>query len=535
MADKAEKADWKQRYLQLWHKYSKKQRYIVLGSVLAVLIAIIGVSVWYGSKPDMVPLFTNMETKDAGEVAAKLKEQKVEYQVQEGQKGTTILVPASKVHEARLNLATEGLPRGQKGFEIFDDNKLGVTEFQNKVNYLQALQGELVRTIEQIDAVQKARVHIVLPEDSLYKKNEKPATASIMLMLKPNQQLSKKEIKGIVNLTAHSVQGLQPENITIVDETGKILNDPDELDEKSVGAKTLTQLEMTKKVQDDIQKNLQTLLDQTLGTGRAVARVSVELDFDDKQTDKQTFTPVVDDSGIIRSQQDSNETYNGTSTQPGGAAGVQSNVPGYVAQNGNSNAQYEKKESTKNYEINEEKQKVIASPGSIRRLNVAVLVNDDVTASQQDSLLRSVSSAAGINQDRGDTVSVEALPFSTEAKDKQAAEEQAEKDRQDRIFYAEVAGALLLLALIAGGVMMYRRKKQQEREAAEQAAREAEEERQRLAEERAAAVAAGEVDEDELSEEEQRQLTEKQQLQELIDQKPAEVAMLIKTWLSEDE
>ena len=158
-----------------------------------------------------------------------------------------------------------------------------------------------------------------------------------------------------------------------------------------------------------------------------------------------------------------------------------------------------------------------------------------MTASQQDSLLRSVSSAAGINQDRGDTVSVEALPFSTEAKDKQAAEEQAEKDRQDRIFYAEVAGALLLLALIVGGIMMYRRKKQQEREAAEQAAREAEEERQRLAEERAAAVAAGEVGEEELSEEEQRQLTEKQQLQELINQKPAEVAMLIKTWLSEDE
>ena len=539
MADQAENAEqtgWKDRYLQLWHKYSKKQRYIAIGGLVAILAAIVIGAALYGSKPDMVPLFTNMETKDAGEVAAKLKEQKVNYEVQENKLGTTILVPSDQVHEARLNLSTEGLPRGQKGFEIFDDSKLGVTEFQNKVNYLQALQGELTRTIEQIDAVQKARVHIVLPEDSLYKKNEKPATASIMLMLKPNQTLQKKEIKGIVNLAAHSIQGLQPENITIVDETGKILNDPDELDEQSVGVKTMTQLEMTKKVQDNIQKNVQSLLDQSLGEGRAVARVSVELDFDDATTDTQTFTPVVDDSGIIRSQQDMNETYSGTSTTPGGPAGVESNVPGYVAQNGNSNANYEKKESTKNYEINEEKKKVIASPGSIRRLNVAVLVNDDINATQQDSILRSVSSAAGINADRGDTVSVEPLPFSTEARDRLAAEQQAEKDRQDRIFYAEVGIPLLIIALIVGALLMRRRKKQQEKEAAEEAARLEQEEQERMAEEaRAAAIENGEVDEEELSEEEQRRLTEKQQLMELIDQKPAEVAMLIKTWLSDEE
>ena len=231
-----------------------------------------------------------------------------------------------------------------------------------------------------------------------------------------------------------------------------------------------------------------------------------------------------------------NETYSGTSTTPGGPAGVESNVPGYVAQNGNSNANYEKKESTKNYEINEEKKKVIASPGSIRRLNVAVLVNDDINATQQDSIMRSVSSAAGINADRGDTVSVEPLPFSTEARDRLAAVQQAEKDRQDRIFYAEVGIPLLIIALIVGALLMRRRKKQQEKEAAEEAARLEQEEQERMAEEaRAAAIENGEVDEEELSEEEQRRLTEKQQLMELIDQKPAEVAMLIKTWLSDEE
>lgn len=527
--------DWKERYLALWEKFTKRQRYVMLGSALALLLVILGVSFWYGSKPDMVPLFTGMETKDAGEVAAKLKEGKIEYEIQQTKQGTNILVPSKNVHDARLDLATQGLPRGQKGFEIFDDSKLGVTEFQNKVNYLQALQGELTRTIEQINAVEKARVHIVLPEDSLYKKNEKPATASIMLRLRPNVELTKKEIKGIVNLAAHSIQGLQPENITIVDDSGKILNDPDEDDAQNVTQKTMTQLDMTRKVQDNIQKNVQSLLDQSLGEGRAFARVSVELDFDDRQTDRQTFTPVVDDSGIIRSQQDINETYEGTSNTPGGPAGVESNVPGYVAQEGNANANYEKKESTKNYEINEEKQRTVASPGSIKRLTVAVLVNDDINATQQDSILRSVSSAAGINTDRGDTISVEPLPFSTEAADRRAAEEQAERDRQDRIFYMQVGIPLLILALILGAYLMHRRRKRLEAEAAAEAERLAkEEEERRLAAERAAMVEAGVIEEEELTEDEQRQLTEKQTLQQLIDQKPAEVAMLIKTWLAEE-
>ena len=268
-------ADWKERYLQLWEKTTKRQRYIALGAVVLLLLAIVGASVLYGRKPDLVPLFTDMEAKDAGDVVAKLNEEKVQYEVQETDRGVTVLVSSKDVHAVRLNLATQGLPRGHKGFEIFDDSKLGVTEFQNKVNYLQALQGELTRTIEQIEAVERARVHIVLAEDSLYKKNEKPATASIMLKLRPEQELSKKEIKGIVNLAAHSVQGLLPENITVIDDKGRILNDPEdeEDEEKGVSAKTITQMEMTRKVQKRMEKDVQTLLDQALGAGRAFVRV----------------------------------------------------------------------------------------------------------------------------------------------------------------------------------------------------------------------------------------------------------------------
>ena len=338
-----------------------------------------------------------------------------------------------------------------------------------------------------------------------------------------------------MNLVAHSVQALTPENITIVDESGKILNDPDENNDDGVGQKTLTQMEMTKKVQDNLQKNVQSLLDASLGEGKSFVRISVELDFDQKTTDSQTYTPVVDESGIVRSQQTMSESYAGTSTQPGGPAGTQSNVPGYVEQNNNSQAEYERKENTTNYEVNEEKRKVVASPGSIRRLTVAVLVNDDVTQAQQESILRSVRSAAGINPDRGDTVSVEPLPFSTEARDKKLADEQAERDRLDREFYLQLAAFLLVIALIVGSILMYRRKKRLEQEAIEEQRRQEELERQRLAEERAAQIEAGEVTEEELTEEEQRQLTEMQAIEEMIMHSPEDAAMLIKQWLAGDD
>ena len=539
-------AAWRERFQELWNGYTQRQRYIFLGVIAAILISIFGISFWYGSKPDFVPLYTNLETKDAGDVVNSLKESGVQYQITETKRGSTIYVPATQVHDVRLELATAGLPRGNKGFELFDDSKLGVTEFQNKVNYLQALQGELTRTIEQIDIVQKARLHIVLPEDSLYKKNEKPATASIMLMLKPDAHLTADEVKGIVNLVSHSIQGLTSENVTIVDEAGNILNEESDEDLMKIqrsNLQTLTQIEMTRKVRDHIQDNIQTLLDNSLGEGNAFVRVSVELDFDARSVDRQTFTPVVDESGIIRSQQDISESFNGSSNTPGGPAGTQGNIPEYVSEDKNSNSEYERKESTKNYEINEENQKVISSPGSIRRLTVAVLVNDTVTALQQESLLRVVSSAAGINEERGDTISVEPLPFNTEKRDKQAAEDAAEQERKDRILYMEIGALILLLALIVGGVLMNRRKKQQEREAQEEARRREEErlraeeeERRRIEEEeRAAAIEADRIPEDSLTDEERQQRDEKKAILKLIEEKPADMAMLIKQWLSEDE
>jgi flagellar M-ring protein FliF len=510
-------ADLKEQSLRLWQNLGRKERYMILGSAILIFAIILAWSFWWGGRPDLVPLFTEMEAKDAGEVSAKLKEMKVPYEI--GGNGNAILVPAKDVYRIRLDLASQGLPRGNKGFEIFEQSKFGATEFQNKVNLVQALQGELARTIEQLSEVEKARVHIVLSEDSLYKKNEKPATASIMLKLRNGTQLSKEQVKGIVNLAAHSIQGLKPENITVVDQLAHVLNEENDANGVAGANTTMTQIEMTKKVQDDLQKNLQSLLEQVLGPNKAAARVNVELSFDQHTVDRQVFEPVVDDKGIIRSSQDINETFKGSSPNaPGGVPGTTSNVPGYVTANA-SQSDYEKKEVTRNYEINETKEKVIATPGSIKRLTVAVLVDASINKAQQDSILRTVTSAIGVNAARGDTVSVESITFSTEAADKQRQEELDYENQQKQALWLKIAIAVLAVL----GILYVLRMRNLRREQSEE-----------IGDETAATLDSLPIGEPEMTAQEIQLAEQRKELEKIARTKPEDVAQLIKVWLSEE-
>lgn len=518
--------DLKEQSLRLWQKLSNKHKYMIMGSAAIIFISILAWSYWWGSRPENVPLFTTLEAEDASKVTAKLKEMKVAYEVQTGNNGTVILVPSQDVHKLRLELAGQGLPRGNKGFEIFEQNKFGATEFQNKVQLLQAVQGELTRTIEQMGEVEKARVHIVMSEDSLYKKTEKPATASIMLKLKPQAKLTQQQVKGIVNLVAHSVQGLKPENITVVDSLARVLNDQSESETPPLaGTVALTQFEMTKKVQEDLQKNVQSLLDQTLGTGKAAARVNVELNFDQRTMDRQTFEPVVDDKGIIRSSQDINESYQGNSAAaPGGVPGTTTNIPGYVTNN-NSQSNYEKREAIRNYEINETKEKVVSTPGSIRRLTVAVLVDASLPRAQQESLNKTVASAIGFNSARGDTIAVEPIQFSTELADKQRKEDEEYASQQQREFLMKVGLAALVISIIL--FFVYRR----------YARRRAEEEAallESIALEAQPMADVAETLDDAVDAEEQERVEQRMTVEKFAKSRPEDVAQILKVWLAEE-
>ena len=515
-------AEWKEQSLRLWQNLGKKQRYMILGSAILIFTVVLAWSFWWGGKPDLVPLFTDLEAKDAGEIVGKLKEMKVSHEI--AANGSAIMVQSKDVYRVRLELASQGLPKGNKGFEIFEQSKFGATEFQNKVNLVQALQGELARTIEQMPEVEKARVHIVLSEDSLYKKNEKPATASIMLKLKPSSQLSKDQVKGVVNLVAHSIQGLKAENVTVIDQMAHVLNDPNDNNNNNLaGSATLTQIEMTKKVQEDLQKSLQSLLEQVLGPNKAAARVNVELSFDQRTVDKQVFEPVVDDKGIVRSSQELNEKFKGTSPNPGGVPGTASNIPGYVTNGVTQQSDYEKKEVTRNYEINETKEKVVATPGSVKRLTVAVLVDASLNKAQQDSIAKIVASAIGVNPTRGDTVSVESIAFNTEAIDKQRKDELDYENQQKQMLWLKIALAVLFVLAVLYAVRMASRRRQKEE-----------------------AIANGVVDpefeelepemteEKELSPQEKAREEQRLEVEKIAKAKPEEVAQLIKVWLSEE-
>lgn len=515
-------ADWKEQSLRLWKNLEKKQKYAIIGLASLLFLVILIWSYWWGGRPDNVILFTNLEAKDAGEVVAKLKELKIPYEIQNN--GSTVLVSPQNVLQTRLDLAAEGLPRGNKGFELFEQSKFGVTDFQNKVNLLQAIQGELARTIEQMDEIERARVHIVLPEDSLYKKNEKPATASIMLKIKINKELSKEQVKGIVNLVAHSVQGLKAENITVVDSYARILNEQQSDKEKeALGVATLTHLELTKKVREELEKTVQTLLDQTLGRGKAAARVSVELNFDQKITESQTFAPVVDDKGVLRSSQDVSESYTGTSNAPQGIPGTTTNIPGYVTTNPNSESEYDKKEAVRNYEVNEIKEKVVNAPGAIRRMTVAVLVDSAIPQEQRDSISRTVALAVGINTARGDSIVLEGIPFSTEISDKIRQEEETYAQEQQRLFWLKVILVLLGASAAAYFAIGYRRRLALEKEAQELAAGQVQIDLGDLA-----AIEA------ELSPQEKERQEQQDLIKQLARSKPEEVAQLVKVWIDEE-
>ena len=487
-------AEVKEQFLRLWNNLSKQHKILSIVGTIAVFAAVLGWSYWFGARAEYVPLYTRLETKDAGDIVNKLKEDKVSYEIADN--GSSVLVPKNDVYQVRMNLASAGLPRGKKGFELFEESKFGTTEFQNKVNYLQAVQGELARTIEQIQEIESERVHIVLPEDSLYKKSEKPASASVMLQLRANAALGKPQVDGIVNLVSHSVQDLKPENIVVIDGFAKILNLPeDEGLSKAVAerdnnananaeASKLSKFyfSLTREIQAEMQENVQTLLDNSLGEKRAVARVTVELNFDRRLIDRQTFEPTVEDRGILRSMQEVSENYQGANAQPGGPPGTISNIPGYPAGAQPAQSNYEKKETTRNYEITETKEKIIQQPVSIKRVTVAVFIDEALTQAQQDGIARVVASAAGFNESRGDLVSVERIPFSAAAVSR--VEEQ--EAREEIMRYAIYASPVLVLLLILLGWLLYSRRKR--RKAAMLAA---ETERERIAvEEREAAVQA---------------------------------------------
>ncbi len=413
-----------QRLLEPFMALPPAKRMLVAGVVLASLLAFAAL-IMLANRTDYRPLFTNLSSEDAGDIIKKLKDAKTPYQIT--QDGKVIMVPADKVYDLRLSLASEGLPAGGGvGFEIFDRKNFGMTEFVQKLNYQRALQGELARTISQISGVEQARVHLVIPEKSLFKDEEKPPTASIVLHMKGNRVLTPGEVQGVVHLVAASVEGMSADNVTLLDSRGKILSKGESGAADPTAKMTNTMQETQRAYERNLEERLQSLLDRVVGSGKSVARVSATFDFKQVERVEEKFDP---DTIAVRSEQHLDEKAGGGATASG-VPGVQTNLGRTTAGAGAAASGGSKTDDTMNYEVSRSTSRTVEPVGTLSKLSVAVLVDgkyvtppvvkDGQTATPKyvplspddmqkiDAL---VKGAIGYDATRGDQVSIQNIPF----------------------------------------------------------------------------------------------------------------------------
>jgi flagellar M-ring protein FliF len=358
---------WLQELNSTWQSLSLGQR---AGLILFALLGIgilLGVG-WWATQPDYRVLDADLSPEEAGAITAKLRSLGVDYRLEHG--GTTILVPADRVGQVRLDLAVDGLPtKGGKGLEIFDEPSLGATPFTQHVNYQRALQGELAKTITQIDSVSRARVHIVRPEASPFIREQKPTTASVFLRLKPGATMNRSIAAGIVALVTRSVEGLKPENVTLLDQNGRVLSE-----QSGEMGHVSTQLDYRRSIENHLAFKAEEMLTHALGPGRAIVRVAADVNFQWMKEKKKTFDP---QGKVIASESTTSDKSTTTGSGARGAAGATSNLPGRTSGSGSGSGttKTEGETTTTEFKVSETERETEARPGDVERITIAAMVD----------------------------------------------------------------------------------------------------------------------------------------------------------------
>jgi flagellar M-ring protein FliF len=418
-------AQFLQQVAALIGRLSLGKRITLAALILGTIGGLALLMVWSGGV-DLRPLYSNLDADDAGAVVNRLKEQKIPYRI--GADGRSVFVPSESLHEIRMQLASEGLPQGSGvGFEVFDNTKLGMSEFAQNVNYQRALQGELARTISRIAEVEGCRVHLVMPEKTLFVDQEQPASASVAVRLKHGRRLSQEQINGIVHLVSSSVPRLSPDAITLVDHTGRL--HAGNRGRNAPGALSVDQLDYQAQVEKSLEGRVKSMLDQALGDGRAVVRLACAFDFQRLEKTEEQYLP---DNRVIRSEQSLNENSRNTEPAPAGVPGVRSNTPGAETlappAPGAAAAAYEKQDRTVNYEIGKVVSRIIEPTGKLTRVSVAVMVDGtykqvagkggaverqyvERSAEELQKIEALVKRAVNFDAERGDKVEVVNIPF----------------------------------------------------------------------------------------------------------------------------
>ncbi len=424
-------------WLQRLSALDRAQR-MRLGAGVALLVAAAVAAVVMGRQPDYRVLFSNLGDKDGGAVVAQLSQMNVPYKYSEG--GGAILIPAERVHDVRLRLATQGLPKGSvAGFELMESNKFGMTQFQERLNFQRGLEGELTRSIQALSSVQSARVHLALPNQNGFFREQQKPSASVLVSLHPGRILDRAQLAGIVHLVASSVPELAPSAVSVLDDTGKLLSQsPDSTAGAEINAQ---QLLYVQQLEQQYSRRIMDILEPVVGRDNVKAQVTAEVDFSQTESTSEQFRPnQTPDSSAVRSQQVLESRGSATKTATGvpGAVANQPPAPSAAPINGANPApnaggqqgteeQSNKRESTTNYEVDKTVKVVRGSTGAVKRLSAAVVVNyqsaEDkgktvtkaLTPEQIEQMTALVRETIGFNRERGDSVNLMNTPFQVTA------------------------------------------------------------------------------------------------------------------------
>ncbi len=412
------------------NQLSQRQKLAAAAAIAVAVAMVVGALLW-SRTPDYAVLFSNLEERDGGAIVTALQQQNVPYRFSPG--GGAILVPSDKVHDVRLKLAAQGLPKGGLvGFELMENQKLGVSQFLEQVNYQRALEGELARTIMSVASVAGARVHLAIPRQTGFLRDEQKPTASVMVNLHPGRAMEPAQVAGIVHLVASSVPQLANDNVSVIDQNGNLLtNRSDPLRNAGLDA---TQLSYVRELERGYIRRIEAILAPMVGEGNYRAQVTADVDFNQVEQTAETYKPNPTPNQAIRSQQ-TNEQL----TREPGATGVPgaltnqppvpatapitnpavAGTPGPGGTPVNSNTS-----STVNYELDRTIQHVRQAAGQIKRLSVAVVVNHrtttqpngttrttPLTEEEMGRITALVREAMGFNQGRGDSLNVASAPF----------------------------------------------------------------------------------------------------------------------------
>lgn len=425
-------------------------RKIGLGAlVVAAITGLIFFFTW-SQAPDYAVAFSDLNAEDASAITSYLQENNIDYELADN--GATISVPSDQVHQIRLDLASEGLPgQGTVGMELFDSTNLGMTDFVQQVNYQRALEGELARTITSLNNVRSARVHIVIPQPTLYSDEEQPTTASVVIELESGQSINKEQVQAISHLVSSAVEGLSPDNLTIVDMNGHVLANGSSDFGNSAVAVSSTQLEAQRNYERDLELRIETMLRNVLGPNKAVVRVNSEMNWDQIETESETYTPAAEGS-VLRSSRVITEYYSGDGTAAGGVPGTASNIPDAAPSfqteiSGTNSGGYMRNDITENFEVSRSTSKVKPATGQVERLSVSVMVDNITDTVTLNAIEQATVAAAGLDTTRGDAITVNSVPFDRTFELEQAAAAEA---LQQRELYLKIAQwALVAIALIA--------------------------------------------------------------------------------------